>query len=191
MKVYFHLNLGGFSNCYLVVNEETSEAIIIDPGKMTEEIISQIEDHNLKLSAVLITHNHGSHVHGLKTLQKIYSPKIYAADWDVAKNDTTVLSGDGKIKIASMYVHYMSVPGHTADSMVYGIGDILFTGDVLSAGFIGSTNSSYSDFILRSNIEQKIFSQQEITILMPGHGPPTTLEAVKAFNNFTENYNHN
>lgn len=182
MKIYFHLNIAGFSNCYIVVNEKTNEAIIIDPGKITDEIISNIEDMNLKLVAVLITHNHGSHVHGLQTLRKIYSPKIFAADWEVAGNDTTVLSGDGKIRIAKMIVHYMSMPGHTSDSVVYGIGDILFTGDVISAGALGSTNSSYSEYILKSNIEEKIFSQQDGTILMPGHGPPTTLGAVKAFN---------
>lgn len=182
MKVYFHLNVAGFSNCYIVVNEKTNEAIIIDPGKITDEIISNIEDMNLKLVAVLITHNHGSHVHGLQTLRKIYSPKIFAADWEVAGNDTTVLSGDGKIRIAKMIVHYMSMPGHTSDSVVYGIGNILFTGDVISAGALGSTNSSYSEYILKSNIEEKIFSQQDGIILMPGHGPPTTLGAVKAFN---------
>lgn len=182
MKVYFHLNLGGFSNCYLVVNEESNEAILIDPGKITDDIISQLEDNHLKLSAVLITHNHGSHVDGLRTLRKIYSPKIFAADWEVAGDDTTVISGDGKVRIAKMTVKYMTIPGHTADSVVYGIGNILFTGDVLSAGEIGSTNSSYSEFILKSNIEQKIFSQQEGTILMPGHGPPTTLGAVKEYN---------
>ena len=53
MKVYFHLNLGGFSNCYLIVNEETNEAIIVDPGHITEELISQIEDNHLKLVAIL------------------------------------------------------------------------------------------------------------------------------------------
>ena len=83
--------------------------------------------------------------------------------------------------IAKMTVHYMTVPGHTSDSVVYGIEDILFTGDVLSAGELGSTNSSYSEFILKSNIEKKIFSQQEGTILMPGHGPPSTLQAIKEF----------
>ena len=181
MKVYFHLNLEGFSNCYIVVNESTSEAIIVDPGKITEEIISRIEDNHLKLSAVLITHNHGSHAGGLHTLRKIYSPKIFAADWEVAGQDTTVISGDGTIKIAKMLVKYMSLPGHTSDSVVYEIGNILFTGDILSAGEIGSTNSSYSEYILKSNIEKKIFSQQDNVILMPGHGPPTTLGAVKAF----------
>jgi glyoxylase-like metal-dependent hydrolase (beta-lactamase superfamily II) len=182
MKIYSHLHLSGFSNCYIVVNEKAKEAIIIDPGEVTESIISQIEDNHLKLSSVLITHNHSSHVAGLNTLRKIYSPKIYAADWEIAGNDTSVITGDGKITAAKMIVHYMSVPGHTSDSVVYGIGNVLFTGDVLFAGSMGSTNSSYSEFILRSTIEDKIFSQQEATILMPGHGPPTTLLAAKTFN---------
>lgn len=187
MKVYFHLNVGGFSNCYVVVNENTNEAIIIDPGKITEEIISQIEDNHFKLVAVLITHNHGSHADGLKTLRKIYDPKIFAADWEVAGNDTTVINGDGKTTLARMPVRYMTLPGHTSDSVVYGIGNIMFTGDVLSAGEIGSTNSSYSEYILRSNIEQKILSQLDSVIVMPGHGPPSTLGAIKAFNQNMKN----
>lgn len=182
MKIYFHLNLGGFSNCYVVVNEKVNEAIIIDPGEITEEIISQLEDNHLKLSAILITHNHSSHINGIKTLKKIYTPKIYAADWEVAGNDTTVITGDGKFKTAKLNVRYMAMPGHTADSVVYQIGNVLFTGDVIFAGSMGSTNSSYSKFILRSNIETKILSQQYATILMPGHGPPTTLGAARYFN---------
>ncbi|MCR4630852.1 MAG: MBL fold metallo-hydrolase [Treponema sp.] len=181
MKVYFHLNIGGFSNCYLVMNEETNEAIIIDPGKITEKLISQIEEKHLKVAAVLITHNHGSHVDGLKTLRKIYTPKIYAADWEVAGAETSLISGDGKIKIGHTIVRYMSIPGHTSDSVVYGIGNILFTGDVLSSGELGETNSSYSAYILKSNVEKKIFSQLDGTIVMPGHGPPSTLGALKSY----------
>ncbi len=183
MKIYFHINEGGFSNCYLVVNEISNQAIIIDPGKITKEIIARIEDNHLNLAAVLITHNHGSHADGLKTLRKIYSPKVFAADWTVAANDTTVITGDGSTQREGMQVSYLSIPGHTADSVVYSIGSILFTGDVLLSGEIGKTNSSYSEYILRSNIEHKIFSQLDSTILMPGHGPPTTLGAAKAIYN--------
>lgn len=183
MKVYFHLNEGGFSNCYLVVDEVSNQAIIIDPGKITKEIIARIEDNHLNLAAVLITHNHGSHADGLRTLRKIYSPKVFAADWAVAANDTTVITGDGTTEIEGIQVSYLTIPGHTSDSVVYGIGSILFTGDVLLSGEIGKTNSSYSEYILRSNIEHKIFSQLESTILMPGHGPPSTLGAAKAIYN--------
>lgn len=183
MKIYFHLNEGGFSNCYLVVDEISNQAIIIDPGKITKEIIARIEDNHLNLAAVLITHNHGSHADGLRTLRKIYSPKVFAADWAVAANDTTVITGDGTTEIEGIQVSYLTIPGHTSDSVVYGIGSILFTGDVLLSGEIGKTNSSYSEYILRSNIEHKIFSQLESTILMPGHGPPSTLGAAKEIYN--------
>lgn len=182
MKVYYNLNLSGFSNCYLVANESTKEALLVDPGEVTEALISQIENNNYKLTAVLVTHNHGSHVKGIKTLEKIYSPQIYAADWEVAGERTNVITGDGKIKVATMNVHFMSIPGHTSDSVVYKIENLLFTGDVLFAGTIGTTNSSYSEYVLQTNIKNKIFTLSDNCIIMPGHGPLSTLEAAKTFN---------
>ena len=180
MKIYYHYNAGGFSNCYIIANEKTKEAIIIDPGRVTDNIISQIEENGLNLVAILVTHNHGSHVHGLNTLRKIYSPKIYAADWEVAGDDTSVLSNDGSIRVARFDIQYMSVPGHTSDSVVYKIENALFTGDTISSGTIGSTSSSYSKFILETNIRNKIFSLGDDTIIFPGHGPLSTLKALKA-----------
>ena len=182
MKIYFHLNLTGFSNCYIVANEKTKEALIIDPGIITESIIDQLESNSYKLVAVLVTHNHGSHVHGLKTLTKIYTPKIYGADWEIAGKETNVITGNGSIRLAGMTVQYITLPGRTADSMVYKIGNVFFTGDSISAGRIGSTNSSYSSHILRLNLNEKILSQQENTVIMPGHGPPTTVGAERRFN---------
>ena len=182
MKIFYHLNPEGFSNTYVIANEKTKDVIIIDPGAMNEEIIEQIEANEFKLTSVLITHNHGSHVNGLKTLLKIYSPRIYGADWGIAGKDTTVLNGDGKLRLAGMTVHYMTLPGHTVDSMIYKIGTVLFTGDSITAGRIGSTDSSYSSHILRQNINERIFSQQENTIIMPGHGPPSSVGAEKYCN---------
>jgi len=182
MKLYFFMNIDGFSNCYLVVNEETKEAILVDPGKMTKPILERIEDGNLNLKAVLITHNHGSHSRGLNTLRKIYSPKIYAADWEVAGNETIVLKGDGVIRISGFNVGYMSVPGHSPDSMCYKIGRVIFTGDSLTAGLTGSTNNSYAKKTLISAIQQKILSQNDDISLLPGHGPPSSVGAEKQFN---------
>lgn len=182
MKVYYYMNVTGFSNCYLVVNEKQKEAVIIDPGEVTENLISQIEDNHFNLTAILVTHNHGSHVKGISTLRKIYTPKIFAADWEVAGSQTNVITGDGTIDVAGMNIKYMAVPGHTSDSVVYKIGNMIFTGDVLFAGTMGSTNSSYSKVILKSNVENKIFTQEDDCIIMPGHGPLSSLGAVKEFN---------
>ena len=182
MKIYFNINLGGYSNSYIIANPETREAIIVDPGKITNKIIENIESEPYELVAVLITHNHGTHTKGIETLRKIYTPRVYAADSQAAGDETIVLKGDGVFRVAGFTVGYLSVPGHSTDSMCYKIGNVLFTGDTLSAGKIGSTNNNYAKKTLMANVQTKIFSQQEETILLPGHGPPSCLEAEKLFN---------
>lgn len=182
VKIYFHLDPTEFSNCYVVANDKTKEAIIIDPGQITKDIIEQIEENQFSLKAVFVTHNHKNSIKGMSTLRKIYRLKIYGSDWDLAGNDTTVITGDGTIEIAGMTIQYMALPGHTADSMVYKIGNVLFTGCSISAGKIGNTTSSYAEKLLRTNIKHKIFSQQDGTIIMPEHGPPTCVGAEKLYN---------
>jgi len=182
MKVYFHLNLESFSNCYFVVNELSKQAIIIDPGKINERIINQIEEDGLSLCAALITHNHSGHTKGLNTLKKIYDVTIYAADAEIATYQNSVLKGDGSINIAGMNVSYFSVPGHTSDSMVFKIGNVLFTGDTLQAGIIGTTNNNYAKKTLLNCIKSKLLCQHDDTIVMPGHGPISTIGSEKIFN---------
>jgi len=182
MKLYYHRSIEGISNAYIIVNPESGEALIIDPGKITTTMIEQIERDNYNLVAVLITHNHKSHTQGLPTLKKIYTPKIYAAESEITGTETIVLKGDGLLKIASLTVGYISVPGHTPDSMVFKIGSCLFTGDALFAGRIGNTSSTYARNLLVTNIQTKILSQQDDMIVMPGHGPPSTIAAEKKFN---------
>ena len=182
MKVYFNLSIDGFSNCYVVTNPEEKTAIIIDPGVVTKEILEQIEREHLSLVAVLVTHNHESHLKGLSTIRKIYNPKIYAADYEVAGKDTQILKDDGILRIGGLQVGYMSVPGHTPDSMVYKIGKVLFTGDALSASTLGSTANSYAERMLLAAVHNKILSQHDDTVIMPGHGPPSSVAAEKKFN---------
>lgn len=184
MKIYFHLCIEEFTNCYVIVNDDPNvmEAIIIDPGKISTHMIQQIEEGGFNLTGVLITHNHTNHVHGLNTLCKIYSPKVYAAESEVSGIKTNVLKGDGSVTVAGLKVQHYSVPGHTSDSLAYKIGNVVFTGDTLFAGNIGSTASKYSKRLLRNNLKTKILSQTDDTVLMPGHGPPTTVGTEKQFN---------
>jgi glyoxylase-like metal-dependent hydrolase (beta-lactamase superfamily II) len=182
MKIYFHTNMESFANCYLLVNEETREALIIDPCKITPSLLQQIENDRYLLTAVLITHNHAGHRRGLNTLRKIYAPRIYAADYDVAGASTIILKDAGVFVEAGFTVHFVSMPGHSADSICYRIAHLLFTGDALTAGIIGSTDSNYAKRTLISHINSKVFCQCDFEIIMPGHGPPTSVEAEKQFN---------
>lgn len=182
MKVYFHLNIDNFSNSYLITNEETREALIVDPCRVTNELLKQIEAGPFDLAAVLITNSHSSHLRGLSVLRKIYTPKIYAADYEVAGSETSVLKDDGVLTIAGLQVGYLSVPGHSADSIVYKIGQLLFSGDTITAGMIGDTDSNYAKRTLIAGVESKILSQLEELIIMPGNGPPSSIGAERKFN---------
>ena len=179
MKIYFHLSIEEFTNCYLIVNDtaEKREALIIDPGKINTKMIEQIESGHYDLTTVLITHNHYNHVCGLGTLNK-----VYAGDYEVSGEKTILLRGDGELELAGMKVEYFTVPGHTLDSIVYKIGNVIFTGDTLTSGITGETSSHYSRKLLQSKIREKIFSQTDETVIMPGHGPPTTVLSEKKYN---------
>ena len=182
MKVYQHVGVEGFTNYYIIVNEKTREAVIIDLEQVTPEFIDQIEQNRLKVCAVLITHNHKKHVSGLKTLRKIYSFRTYAAEYEVENETSVVLKGDGIMRLAGMEIGYFSLQGHSTDSLCFKIGGIIFTGDAIFAGTIGSTTSFYARQMLIRNLHEKVLSQQDDLVILPGHGPPTTVGAEKKFN---------
>jgi glyoxylase-like metal-dependent hydrolase (beta-lactamase superfamily II) len=182
MKIYFHLDIASFSNCYLITNDLTREAVIIDPCRITGDLLNQIERGPYALTAVLVTHNHASHLNGMATLMKIYSPKVYAADYEVAGAGTIILKDTGVIREAGLDIGFVSVPGHSFDSICYKIAQAIFTGDVITAGLIGNTDSNYAKRTLVSNIESKLFTDENFYVIMPGHGPPTSVGAEKIFN---------
>lgn len=182
MKVYSYLHIDSYANCYLVVNELSKQALVIDPSAVSEHMVEKIEKDKLQLIAVLLTHNHESHARGLSTLKKIYDFDVYSADSELAKKGANVITGDGAITLAGMMISYYKVPGHSADSLVYKIGNVLFTGDTLFAGYLGTTNNSYAARMLKNNIMSKLLSQSNDTIIMPGHGPISTVEVEKEFN---------
>lgn len=200
MKVFFHYCAQGFSNCYIVGSEfaatdtlsrdESSsegqsggrQAIIVDPGCMDTGILSLIESNDYQVAAVLVTHDHESHVHGLKTLKRIYNVPIYAADPTVCEQRATIVHDGDIITIGPFTVEVYSVPGHSSDSMAYRIDRLLFTGDTLTSGLIGSTQSDYGKSVQSTMIRSKLLSLPGNLTVLPGHGPPSTLEAERRFN---------
>ncbi|MDR3123564.1 MAG: MBL fold metallo-hydrolase [Treponema sp.] len=192
MKVFFHYCSYGFSNCYILGTEPlnegapkrrfSGEAIIIDPGNMDEAILNFIEHNNYRLLGVLITHDHPNHVHGLRTLKRIYDVDIYAVNRSVL-DQKTIMVKDGEVfDIGSFHIEAITVPGHSADSAVYKIEHLLFTGDALNAGLLGTTASSYGAEVQMSALRTKLFSLPGNYGIFPGHGPPSTLEVEKRFN---------
>ncbi len=182
MKLYFHYASDNFSNCYLVGNELTGQAVLIDPSVIDDKLLEHIEKNKFSLEAVLITHGHKSHSQALPTILKIYNPRIYAAETEIKGAKTKSLIGDGCFQEAGFNISYMSVPGHSPDSVLYKIEQVVFTGDSIFAGRLGSTGNSYGMKNLIMNINNKLLNQNEDLIIMPGHGPPSTVGAELRYN---------
>jgi glyoxylase-like metal-dependent hydrolase (beta-lactamase superfamily II) len=195
MKLFFHYCSFGFSNCYVLGAEQArpavstppdaahpSDAIIVDPGCMDKQLLEYIENNNFNLRAVLITHDHIGHVHGLRALKRIYNSEVFAVNRLVLDHKTTLIKDGDKISIGPFSVEVISIPGHSADSAVYRIDTLLFTGDVLTAGLVGQTASAYGAATQMNKLRSRLLSLPGDYTVLPGHGPPSTLEAERRFN---------
>lgn len=183
MKIYFHFAPSVFANSYLIGNENTKEAVIIDPCKITNTLINQIEKNEFKLSAIFITRNHRrSNENGVKTILKIYKPAVYAGETVVDGVKTNALHGDGIIKTAGFTVKYFFIPGHASDSYMFQIENTVFIGASLSAGMMGKTSNIYAAKNLQTNLQEKLMSMPDATIIMPAYGPPSTVGLERKFN---------
>ena len=185
MKLFVHFCSIGFCNCYILGSDDLSaekEAIMIDPGSMDTQIINIIEENEYILRGIFCTHGHRNHVRGITTLKRIYDTEIYCISPEIQKHKTTPLRDGETLNIGSFRVEVIAVPGHSADSAVFKIDHMLFTGDALTAGLVGSTASVYAAANQMTALRNKIFPLPGHYTIFPGHGPPTSLEAERRFN---------
>lgn len=182
IEIYPHFSIANFSNTYLIGNETSKQAFIIDPGNFDIELLKLIEDNQYDIVAVLLTHSHQAHSKGIRTIKKIYNTKIYAGLDIVEGIKCEKIEDAAKLEIAGLEITAMAMPGHSRDSFVYFLGTCIFTGDSLEAGTIGSTFSQFLEIKLKNNVKNKIFCLDKNYFIFPGHGPCTTLDLEKKFN---------
>ncbi len=182
MTVFFHYSVHGFANVYLVGNDVTMEAVIIDPAAFTLHLLNFIEDKRYAVKAVLVTHNHAHHVDGLGTLLRIYEAQVFSSNANLGDIPCRMVADGERFSVCGLDVEALSVPGHSADSLVYRFDKLVFTGDALHSGMIGKTLSQYSNRLLKEQLARKVLCLPDDTMLFPGHGPPTTIAAEKLYN---------
>jgi len=156
---------------------------------MDNQILEYIEENNLNLRAALITHDHAGHVNGLRTLLRIYQVEIFAINRSILDYRTTPVKDGDKIGIGPFTVEIISIPGHSADSAVFKIDNLLFTGDVLTTGMVGTTASAYGATTQINKLRSRLLSLPGDYTVLPGHGPPSSLEAERRYNIGITRYN--
>ena len=190
------------NNNYLVVDETTKDAALIDATGMSDELVKDVENLNCDVKYILLTHGHFDHITGVQELKKYFGAKVFMneLDMDWVKNINLVLPqfdispveipvidefiNDGdKIKIGGLIFKVISTPGHTKGGVCYLIENVLFSGDTLFRDCVGRCDlpgGNYKD--IQKSIKEKLFTLPEDTIVYPGHGAPTSIGYEKEFN---------
>lgn len=202
MKIQkFEVNLFG-ENTYIIWDEATGEAAVVDPGMTSSEEFQAIESflvkNHLNLKAILLTHQHVDHIFGVEQLRKLYGVPVISHSSDSVLGERAVeqarmfhlpmemppmipdrLVNDGDIlNLGKEEIYALHAPGHSPGSLLYYIpsAGMLLTGDVLFRGSIGRTDLPGGNYNqLLSSIHKKILTLPPSTIVYPGHGPTTTI----------------
>jgi len=186
MKVY-QIEVGSMQNfTYILEDEDTDDAIVLDPSWDIDEIQKIIEKNNLKVKYIVNTHHHFDHTIGNEALVKITDAKIIQHNASTLKNDMTVSDGD-KIKFGNSEITVFHTPGHSKDSICL-VGDgKIFSGDTLFVGNCGRVDlPGGSAKELYHSLFDIICKMDEKLDLYPGHNygssPSSTLGKEKKTN---------
>jgi glyoxylase-like metal-dependent hydrolase (beta-lactamase superfamily II) len=196
-------------NCTILGSEQTREAIVIDPGDEVPQILERLRRRGLEAKHIIATHAHIDHVGGFKELKDATGAPVYLHRGDLflyqglamqagwlgltpppeTEIDAHLEEGDelgaGEIKLTVYHT-----PGHTPGSLCFyapGRERRLFAGDTLFLGSIGRTDLWGGSFEeIMHSLRRKVVTLPEETVVIPGHGPMTTIGREKRFNPFLQ-----
>ncbi len=183
------------ANNYLVYDETSKEAVLIDCSEKKQELLDDIKNLGLNVKYILLTHGHFDHVLGVNDMQKELNAPAYVDRLDipqventsaimaafgiqVAKNPeiTHFLDENENFTIADTKINILKTPGHTEGGVCYLIDDKLFSGDTLFCESVGRTDLMGGDFNkLHKSVVEVLFNLDEDITVYPGHGPSTTI----------------
>ncbi len=200
-------------NCSILGDEQTREAIVIDPGDEVARILEILKRHRLTAKYILNTHAHFDHVGNCRELKEATGAEIWLHKDDlpiyesapqqaalfamygvppirVTAVDQFVQDADG-VSVGAIDAHIIHTPGHTPGSLSLripgGAREVLFAGDTLFQGSIGRTDLPGGSFpqILKS-IKERLLTLDDETEVWPGHGPKTTIGRERRTNPFLQ-----
>ena len=193
------------TNCYVVSNEETKEAVIIDPAACPKKLTNYIMEEGLQVKAVLLTHGHFDHMMGAQEVMDRYQVPVYVheAERELIENpqmnlsasytngvtftNGTYVKDEEVLSFAGYDFLVLHTPGHTQGGVCYYVKseDVVFSGDTLFCNSVGRTDfptSSMSDLI--RSIRDKLLPMPDETIVYPGHMGATTIGNERVTNPF-------
>ncbi len=193
------------TNCYLVINEDTKKAVIIDPAACPKKMMNYIKENEYEVKAILLTHGHFDHIMGIDGFLEEFKVPVYVHEADeetmndpglnqsaVYTNGYTFAGAEylrdkQTLDLIGYTFEVIHTPGHTKGCCCYYVAseNVLFSGDTLFYRSVGRTdfaNSSMSDLI--HSLREKVFTLPDETLVYPGHMGATKIADEKKYNPF-------
>jgi glyoxylase-like metal-dependent hydrolase (beta-lactamase superfamily II) len=184
------------TNCYLISNEKSREAVIVDPGDRSDKMMERIREQDLTVKAILLTHGHFDHIFGISAVRETFDVPVYALAEEQeilehTEGNLSTMFGHSMVFTDATYVHdgdvlelagyrfqVLHTPGHTCGGACYYVEseEVLFSGDTLFCGSVGRTDFPTGSMsqIVRS-IKEKLLCLPGETMVYPGHNSVTTI----------------
>ena len=191
------------ANNYLLIDEDSKEAVLIDCSAARPELIEEIKNLGVKLKYILLTHGHFDHILGVEKFKEVFGIDAYVSEDDIPQVKATpdmiqmftglkvpqitgidkfVKDGD-EFTIGNTKINALTTPGHTEGGMCYLVEDKLFSGDTLFQRSVGRTDFPGGSFEkLSKSIKEKLFLLPEDIEVYPGHCPKTSIGFEKKYN---------
>jgi len=193
------------ANCYILACEKKLRGVIVDPGTDVREewtaIVDEALRHSLKIDRILNTHGHPDHFVGNDLLRRAFGAEVAIGEYDGLKLTDTVLNAsrmfgldirasaadrllkDGEtLEVGDITLTVLHTPGHSLGEVAFLGPGFVFTGDTLFAGSVGRTDLPASSRVgtdpwdvLAASIRNKLLILPDDTVVLPGHGPATTI----------------
>jgi len=172
------------SNAFIVGCEETRDALLVDAGDYDARIPEFLDQANLRLTKIFITHDHYDHTSGLDDFARQYKAEVLSGAGRAGEGRARRVKHGDAVRVGNLVGKVLATPGHTQDSVSLAFPGHVFTGDALFAGSVGGTSSQSAARQLLDAIRSRIFSLPADTEIHTGHGPSSTVAIEREHNPF-------